>query len=87
VSHQSDRKGKDQIDSIYPFMKDPGETAAPAYREELENCLRGISQVADELRRKGFDGSQLTEALRTTTDTATQQLTAAWQAALAQERS
>lgn len=73
---------KDQINSIYPFMTDPGETTAPAYREELENCFLAISQVVDELRRKGFDSDQIADALRTTANVATRQLTAAWQSAL-----
>ena len=78
---------KDQIDSISPFMRDPGETTAPAYREELENCFFAIAQAVDQLRRKGFDSDQITEALRITADPATRQLTAARQAALAEERS
>lgn len=71
---------REQIDSISPFMKDPGETTPPAYREELENCFFAISQAVDELRRKGFDSDQITEALRVTADIATRQLAAAWQA-------
>ncbi len=78
---------RDQIDSISPFTKDAGEITDPAYREELENCFFAIAQVIDELRRKGFDSDQITEALRTTADTATRQLTAAWQTALAKEAS
>jgi uncharacterized NAD(P)/FAD-binding protein YdhS len=73
---------RSQINSIYPFMKDPGETTAPAHREELENCFLAISQVVDELRRKGFDSDQIAEALRATADVATQKLAAAWQSAL-----
>lgn len=78
---------REQIDSIYPFMKDPGETTVPEYREELENCFFAISQAINELRRKGFDSDQITEALRITADTATRELTAAWQAVLVKERS
>lgn len=78
---------RDQIDSISPFMRDPGEMTAPAYREELENCFFAIAQAVDQLRRKGFDSDQITEALRITADTATRQLTAARQATLAEERS
>lgn len=78
---------REQIDSISPFTRDAGETTDPAYREELENCFFAIAKVVDELRRNGFDSDQITEALRTTADTATRQLAAAWQTALAKEAS
>lgn len=78
---------REQIDSISPFTRDAGEITDPTNREELENCFFAIAQVVAELRRKGFDSGQLTEALRTTADTAARQLAAAWQTALAKEAS
>jgi hypothetical protein len=78
---------RNQIESIYPFMKDTGETTAPAYREELENCFLAISQAVNELRRRGFDSDQIAEALRITANVATLQLAAAWQAALEEQLS
>ena len=76
-----------EIENIYPYMKDTGETTAPAYREELENCFLAISQAVNELLRHGYDNDQITETLRITADMATQQLAAAWQAALEKEPS
>jgi hypothetical protein len=68
-----------EIESIDLCMNDMTETTAPAYREELENCLVSICQAVNELRRKGFDSDQIAEARRITLDTATRQLAAAWQ--------
>jgi hypothetical protein len=75
------------IDSIYPFMKDTEETAPPAYREELENCFLAIAESVNDLRRDGYDSDQIAEALRFIAATATRQLAAGWQAALAKELS
>ena len=76
---------RSEIESIYPFMKDTGETTAPAYREELENCFLAISEAVNELRHRGYDSDQIADALRVIAAMATRQLTAGWQAALAKE--
>jgi alkylhydroperoxidase family enzyme len=66
-------------------MKDTEETAPPAYREELENCFLAIAEAVNDLRRDGYDSDQIAEALRFIAATATRQLAAGWQAALAKE--
>lgn len=56
-----------QIETIYPFMPDTtSETAAPEYREELENCFMAISEAVNELVRRGYDTAQIVRYLRAT---------------------
>lgn len=56
-----------QIETIYPFMGDTGsESAAPEYRDELENCFMAISEAVQELLRRGYDTAQIIRYLRVT---------------------